>query len=95
MKSVDFIKIDIQGAELDVFKGGVDTLKDVVAIVSEVEFIPHYIDQPLFGDVCSFLTEKGFMFHKFLIFIQQFFNVVRENYFSFLLTGYYLQINSA
>ena len=45
---VDFIKIDIQGAELDVFMGGVDTLADVVAIVSEVEFIPHYIDQPLF-----------------------------------------------
>jgi FkbM family methyltransferase len=64
--SVDFIKIDIQGAELDVFKGGVNTLQEVVAIVSEVEFIPHYIDQPLFGDVCSFLTEKDLMFHKFL-----------------------------
>ena len=64
--AVDFIKIDIQGAELDVFKGGVETLSDVVAIVSEVEFIPHYIDQPLFGDLCTFLAEKGFMFHKFL-----------------------------
>lgn len=64
--SVDFIKIDIQGAELDVFKGGVTTLKEVVAIVSEVEFVPHYIDQPLFGDVCSFLAEHSLMFHKFL-----------------------------
>ena len=63
---VDFIKIDIQGAELDVFKGGIDTLKNVVTIVSEVEFIHHYIDQPLFGDVCTFLTEQEFMFHKFL-----------------------------
>ena len=42
--SVDFIKIDIQGAELDVFQGGVNTLKDVVAIVSEVEFVPHFKD---------------------------------------------------
>jgi len=66
LESVDFIKIDIQGAELDVFKGGVDTLREVVAIVSEVEFIPHYIDQPLFGDVCSFLAGKELMFHKFL-----------------------------
>lgn len=63
---VDFIKIDIQGAELDVFKGGLDTLKDVVTIVSEILFIHHYIDQPLFGDVCAFLTEQEFMFHKFL-----------------------------
>ncbi len=66
IKVVDFIKIDIQGAELDVFMGGIDTLADVVAIVSEVEFIPHYIDQPLFGDVCAFLAEHEFMFHKFL-----------------------------
>ena len=63
---VDFIKIDIQGAELDVFRGGTDILNDVVAIVSEVEFIHHYIDQPLFGEVCAFLAEKGLMFHKFL-----------------------------
>ena len=66
IESVDFIKIDIQGGELDVFQGGTDTLKDVVAIVSEVEFVPHYLDQPLFGDVCSFLAERELMFHKFL-----------------------------
>lgn len=65
-ESVDFIKIDIQGAELDVFQGGIETLKEVVAIVSEVEFIPLYADQPLFGDVCSFLAENDIMFHKFL-----------------------------
>ena len=63
---VDFIKIDVQGAELDIFQGARKTLRDVLAIVTEVEFIPHYIDQPLFGDVCSFLAKENFMFHKFL-----------------------------
>lgn len=63
---VDFIKIDIQGAELEVFEGGVEALAHVVAIVSEVEFVPHYVDQPLFGDVCAFLAKQGIMFHKFL-----------------------------
>lgn len=62
---VDFIKIDIQGAELDVFQGGESTLKDVVAIVSEVEFVHHYENQPLFGDVCGFLAKHGQLFHKF------------------------------
>ena len=57
---------DIQGAELDVFRGGAKTLNNIVAIVSEVEFIHHYLDQPLFGDVCAFLAEKELMFHKFL-----------------------------
>lgn len=63
--NIDFIKIDIQGAELDVFKGGGKTLKDVVFIISEVEFIPLYTNQPLFGDVCNHLWSHDFMFHKF------------------------------
>ena len=63
---VDFIKIDIQGAELDVFQGGTAVLKDVVMIVSEVEFVPHYIGQPLFGEVCQFLSERSLMFQRFL-----------------------------
>jgi len=63
---VDFIKIDIQGAELDVFEGGVTTLRDVVAIVTEAEFIPLYENQPLFGNICAFLAEQGLSFSKFL-----------------------------
>lgn len=66
MGPVDFIKIDIQGAELDVFQGGVGTLKNVLAIVSEAEFIEHYLGQPLFGDVCSFLSEQKLQFQKIL-----------------------------
>ncbi len=66
INDVDFVKIDIQGAELDVFKGGTSALENVVTIVTEVEFIPLYYKQPLFGDVCAFLTTQGFMFHKFL-----------------------------
>lgn len=62
---IDFVKIDVQGAELDIFKGGKETLKDVSTIVAEVEFIPLYIDQPLFGDVCRYLTQENFMFHHF------------------------------
>ena len=64
--SIDFIKIDIQGAELDVLRGAVKCLKNVLTIISEVEFIPIYINQPLFGDVCSFLDSNDIMFHKFL-----------------------------
>jgi len=64
--SIDFIKIDIEGAELDVFKGGINTLKDVLAIVTEVEFVLLHHEQPLFGDVSSYLTKQELMFHKFL-----------------------------
>lgn len=64
--SVDFIKIDVQGAELDIFKGAPAVLQDTLMIVGEVEFIPHYVNQPLFGDVCAHLAKKGLMFHKFI-----------------------------
>lgn len=66
IQGIDFVKIDIQGAELDVMRGGVGALASVLSIVSEVEFVPMYEGQPLFGDVCEYLSETGLMFHKFL-----------------------------
>lgn len=66
ISNVDFIKIDVQGAELDVFRGGVQVLESVLFIICEVEFMQHYIQQPLFGDVSGFLSEHQFMFHNFL-----------------------------
>jgi FkbM family methyltransferase len=66
IETIDLIKIDIQGGELEVFKGGENILKDTLFIISEVEFLPLYINQPLFGDVDNFLTKKDFMFNKFL-----------------------------
>ena len=66
LERADFIKIDVQGAELDVFSGGAQTLRHTLAVVSEVEFVPLYVEQPLFGDVCRYLAERGLMFHKFL-----------------------------
>jgi FkbM family methyltransferase len=66
IEKIDFIKIDIQGAELDVFKGAKNTLKNTLCIISEVEFVPFYINQPLFGDVHNFLIAEDFMLVKFL-----------------------------
>lgn len=62
---IDFIKIDVQGAELDIFKGSKNILKNVIKIICEVEFVPLYENQPLFGDVCNFLKQYDFMFNKF------------------------------
>lgn len=63
---VDFIKIDIQGAELEVFQGGGEALKHVLCIICEVEFVPLYKNQPLFGDVDACLRTHGMQLHKFL-----------------------------
>jgi len=37
IEEIDFLKIDVQGAELDIFKGGSQALNGVLQIVCEVE----------------------------------------------------------
>ena len=66
INDIDLIKIDVQGAELDVLKGSKKLLKNVLKIISEVEFVPMYQDQPLFGDISTFLNQHGFMFNRFI-----------------------------
>lgn len=63
IEHVDFLKIDIQGGELDVFRCGCRRLADTVVIQTEVSFIPLYRDQPPFGVVDTFLREIGFVPH--------------------------------
>ncbi|MGJ3252807.1 MAG: FkbM family methyltransferase [Elainellaceae cyanobacterium] len=63
---IDFLKVDVQGAELLVFKGGERSLKNVLAIQTEVSFSPLYLDQPLFSDVDTYLRAKGFALFGFL-----------------------------
>lgn len=62
----DMLKLDIQGAELDVLRHGTKTLAHAVLVESEVEFLPLYQDQPLFGDMQVFMREQGFVLHKFV-----------------------------
>ena len=64
--NIDFIKLDVQGAELDIFQGAPKTLKNVLKIVCEVGFLPLYENQPLFGDICDYLIKYNLMFNKFL-----------------------------
>jgi FkbM family methyltransferase len=59
--AIDVLKIDVQGAELDVLRGAERCLQSVRALELEVEFQALYVGQPLFGDVDQFLRERGFI----------------------------------
>jgi FkbM family methyltransferase len=65
VQGADYLKIDVQGAEVDVFNGAENLLADIMVIHTEVEFIPLYINQPLFAEVDQTLRKNGFLFHKF------------------------------
>lgn len=61
----DYLKVDVQGAEWDVFQGAKQVLRNVLVVHTEVEFVPMYREQPLFADVDRTLRESGFLFHNF------------------------------
>lgn len=67
-RSTDFLKLDVQGAELDIFEHAKETLKNVSLIQTEVSYLQLYKDQPLFADVDRFLREQGFILHTILSF---------------------------
>jgi FkbM family methyltransferase len=62
---VDFLKLDVQGAELDVMNGGDRVLAEALVVHTEVEFVEMYKGQPLFAEVDQRLRRSGFVFHKF------------------------------
>lgn len=59
--TIDFIKMDVQAAELDVMVGASQHLEDgVLAVVAEMLFTPHYKEQPWFGDFDTFMRARGY-----------------------------------
>lgn len=59
--NIDCIWIDVQGAEMDVFSGGIETLKNVKIIFTEIATKAYYDGQPLFNELNDFLQSQGFV----------------------------------
>jgi FkbM family methyltransferase len=59
---MDVLKIDVQGAERLVFDGAPQRLDECLVVWTEVEFVPLYRDQPLFGDIDARLRRHGLQF---------------------------------
>lgn len=58
--TVDLLKLDLQGYELEALKGCGKLLERIKIITIEIEFIPLYDGQPLFGDIDVYLRAQGF-----------------------------------
>ena len=60
------VKIDVQGYEDKVIKGGYQTIKMAKIIIIETSFVPLYEKQPLFHDIYVQLIDMEFSFFGFL-----------------------------
>lgn len=62
----DLLKIDIQGGEVEVFKGAEQALKQAMVVIVELRYFRLYEGEPMLGGVDDELRRQGFYLHKFL-----------------------------
>lgn len=65
IENLDCLKMDIQGSELAVLRGGQEKLSRAVAAQLEVSFVPLYQGQPVFGEIDLEMRRMGFIPHCF------------------------------
>ncbi len=56
----DFLKLDVQGFELQVLSGATQILKSVEAVMMEVSLIEINKGAPMLAEVVQFMAERGF-----------------------------------
>lgn len=58
----DLIKMDVQGAELDIIKGGLRTIKKSESLLLELQMTEYNLGAPMAQDVICYLADRGFEF---------------------------------
>lgn len=59
-RAYQLLKLDVQGAELDVLRGAPRALRDVEVLVSELSLVPYNKGAPLIADVVGAFQQLGF-----------------------------------
>ena len=60
----DFIKVDAEGADLEVLEGGRESLGQTLGVQVEVAFIERHVGAPLFSDIDAYLRRAGFSLYQ-------------------------------
>ena len=59
----DLLKIDVQGAELDVLRGGSECLQHCNHVILELQVVEYNTGAPLRDTVINYMAEQGFVCH--------------------------------
>jgi FkbM family methyltransferase len=63
---VDMLKMDVQGAELEILISARKKLAQAVVVIPELRYYRLYEKEPILGEVDNELRAQGFELHKFL-----------------------------
>ena len=63
---IDFIKLDVEGMELEILRGAEKALKHLKGIRLEVNYLDHRKSQASFAEIMNYLTERGFKVFRHL-----------------------------
>lgn len=63
-ETFDFIKVDVQGAEMDVIRGGMDIFRSAEHVLMEVSVQEYNRGGPLWGEMIPFMASIGFGSHS-------------------------------
>jgi FkbM family methyltransferase len=67
----NFIKLDVQGYEIEVLRGGTRTLESVEAVLMEVNLLPLHEGAPLFHESAEYLGKHGFQVYDICGFMRR------------------------
>jgi FkbM family methyltransferase len=62
ISSLDFLKLNVQGGELEVLRGAGPLLDTTLGMLIEVAFVESYHNRPMFADIDCYLRDRGFTF---------------------------------
>lgn len=69
--NINIFKMDVQGYELEVLKGGHDTLKRTAIVLLEMQNHELYVGAPKYFELDSYLRERGFELYDIIPSIRQ------------------------
>ncbi len=63
-ETIDILKVDTEGYDLEVLKGSLDLLKShsIRIVMTEVFFVPYRVNQAFFWDIAAFMHHLGYYF---------------------------------
>jgi FkbM family methyltransferase len=59
---IDFLKLNVQGAELEILKGASSIIDSAIGLMVEVSFVESYKERPFFADIDKWLRDHDFTF---------------------------------